>query len=294
MSSLEGPGASSVLFDGTRCIGCRGCSVACKSWNRKPDDLDLEKVSVEGGIEGKATVSAKTFTFMRYREIGEGDELKWAFVKIQCMHCLEPACATACIVGALRREEETGAVVYKREKCIGCRYCMVACPFGIPCYEWEKPSPWIKKCTFCADRQHGNEAEGPREPACESACPTGALKFFKNTEDAAGRDLAIEEAKRRFAADPDRYYKDEDGNLHIYGEHEAGGTGWMYIFPSSVSPEDMDMPDVTDEAVPKNAHKAMGTLPYYAIGVVGLMAAIYWVTKRRQKVAAGAGEKKEG
>ena len=85
MSSSEG--GSSVLFDGTRCIGCRACSVACKSWNRRPEDLE-EKVSVEGGIEGKATLSDKTFTFMRYREIGDGDDLKWAFVKIQCMHCL--------------------------------------------------------------------------------------------------------------------------------------------------------------------------------------------------------------
>ncbi len=181
MSSSEG--GSSVLFDGTRCIGCRVCSVACKSWNRRPEDME-EKVSVEGGIEGKTTLSDKTFTFMRYREIGEGDDLKWAFVKIQCMHCLSPACEAACIAGAIRREEATGAVVYHREKCIGCRYCMVACPFGVPCYEWDKWSPWIKKCTFCADRQHGNEAEGPLEPACESACPTGALKFFKNTEDA--------------------------------------------------------------------------------------------------------------
>ena len=87
MSSSEG--GSSVLFDGTRCIGCRACSVACKSWNRRPEDMDKE-VSVEGGIEGKATLSDKTFTFMRYREIGEGDDLKWAFAKIQCMHCLEP------------------------------------------------------------------------------------------------------------------------------------------------------------------------------------------------------------
>jgi formate dehydrogenase iron-sulfur subunit len=279
MSSSEG--GSSVLFDGTRCIGCRSCSVACKSWNRKPEDME-EKVSVEGGIEGKATLSAKTFTFMRYREIGEGDDFKWAFVKIQCMHCLSPACEAACICGAIRREGGTGAVVYHREKCIGCRYCMVACPFGIPTYEWDKWSPWIKKCTFCADRQHGNEAEVSREPACESACPTGALRFFEK------RDDAIAEAEARIAASPNRYYD------HIYGQHEAGGTGWMYIFPSSVSPEDMDMPDVTDEAVPKNARKAMGTLPYYAMGVIGLMAAIYWVTKRRQKATAGAGEKKEG
>jgi formate dehydrogenase iron-sulfur subunit len=285
MSSSEG--GSSVLFDGTRCIGCRACSVACKSWNRRPDD-PIDKVSVEGGIEGKATLSDKTFTFMRYREIGEGDDLKWAFVKIQCMHCLSPACEAACICGAIRRESGTGAVVYHREKCIGCRYCMVACPFGIPTYEWDKWSPWIKKCTFCADRQEGNDAEGSCEPACESACPTRALQFFEK------RDDAIAEARRRMEVSPDRYYKDEDGNHHIYGEHEAGGTGWMYIFPSSVSPGDMDMPDVTDEPVPRNARKAMGTLPYYAIGVIGLMAAIYWVTKRRQKATAGAGEKKEG
>jgi len=286
MSSNSGRG-NSVLFDGTRCIGCRSCSVACKSWNRRPADID-KKVSVEGGIEGKATLSDKTFTFMRYREIGEGDDLKWAFVKIQCMHCLSPACEAACIAGAIRRQGETGAVVYHRSKCIGCRYCMVACPFGIPCYEWDKWSPWIKKCTFCADRQNGNEAEGSLEPACESVCPTRALQFFANTEDTSGRQLAIDEARRRIEASPDKYYD------HIYGEHEAGGTSWVYVFPSSVSPEDMDMPDVTDEAVPRNARKAMGTLPYYAIGVIGLMAAIYWVTKRRQKAAAGAGEKKEG
>jgi formate dehydrogenase iron-sulfur subunit len=159
---------------------------------------------------------------------------------------------------------------------------MVACPFGIPCYEWDKPSPWIKKCTFCADRQHGNDEEGPLEPACESACPTGALRFFDK------RDDAIAEAEARIAASPDRYYN------HIYGQHEAGGTAWMYIFPSSVSPDDLDMPQVSDEPVPRNARKTMGTLPYYAIGVIGLMAAIYWVTKRRQKATAGAVEKKEG
>jgi formate dehydrogenase iron-sulfur subunit len=255
--------------------------VACKSWNRKSDDLQ-KKVSVEGGIEGKATLSAKTLTFMRYREIGDGDDLKWAFVKIQCMHCLEPACQGACIVGALRREEATGAVTYDTGKCIGCRYCMVACPFGIPTYEWDDWSPWIKKCTFCADRQHGNadEPAGTLRPACISACPTEALEFFSE------RQEAIDEAHRRIEASPGRYYD------HVYGENEVGGTGWMYISP--VPFEDLDMPQVSDEPVPRNARKAMGTLPYYALGVIGLMAAIYWVTKRRQKATAGASEKKEG
>jgi formate dehydrogenase iron-sulfur subunit len=287
-----------VLYDGTRCIGCRACSVACKSWNRKPEDPE-EKVSVEGGIEGKAVLSYKTYTFMRYREVGEGDDLKWAFVKIQCMHCEHPACVTACIVGALRKNEETGAVSYDRGACIGCRYCMVACPFGIPTYEWDRPSPWIKKCTFCADRQDGNDSEpaGTLHPACISACPTGALTFFEGTEDISGREQAIEEARRRFdkaVADgqPDRYWKNDNGDYHIYGEHEVGGTSWVYI--NSVAPEELDLPDVTDESVPENAHKAMGTLPYYAVGVIGLMGAVYWVTKRKQKIAAGAHGKKEG
>ncbi len=277
--------SNGVLYDGTRCIGCRACSVACKVWNDLPADTG-GKVTTEGGVPGKGTVSAKTFTYMRYREVADedGNLDKWAFVKIQCMHCLEPACETACIVGAIRRSETIGAVTYDRNKCIGCRYCMVACPFGIPCYQWDKVSPWIKKCTFCANRQKAKEtAESPweetLEPACVTTCPTDALVF-------GNRDELLEEAHRRIAAAPDRYYD------HVYGEEEVGGTSWMYI--SSVSPEELDMPDVTTEPVPRNAKKAMGTLPYYALGVVGLMAALYWVTKRREKVAAGAHEKKEG
>jgi formate dehydrogenase iron-sulfur subunit len=198
------------------------------------------------------------------------------------MHCLHPACETACIVGALRREEETGAVVYDRGKCIGCRYCMVACPFGIPTYEWEKQSPWIKKCTFCADRQHGNgdESAGTLQPACVTACPTDALEFGE-------REELIAKAWGRIDAAPDgKYVK------RVYGEEEVGGTAWMYISP--VPFEDLDLPQVSNEPVPRNAKKAMGTLPYYAMGVIGLMAGIYWVTKRRQKVAAGEHEKKEG
>jgi formate dehydrogenase iron-sulfur subunit len=212
---------------------------------------------------------------MRYREIGDGDDFRWAFAKIQCMHCLNPACETACIVGALRRDEETGAVSYNQAKCIGCRYCMVACPFGIPTYQWDRPSPWIRKCTFCANRLSGG-----LEPACVTACPTGAIKLFDE------RAQAIEEAHRRIEASPDKYVD------HVYGENEVGGTAWMYISP--VDHADLDFPNVTNEPVPRNARKAMGTLPYYAAGVIVLMAGAYWYTKRRQKIAAGSQEKKEG
>ncbi len=280
--------AKGVLYDGTRCIGCRACSVACKVWNNLRADLNAE-VTTDGGIPGKGTVSDKTFTYMRFREVEDEAApggMKWAFVKIQCMHCLHPACQTACIVGALRRKSDTGAVEYDRGKCIGCRYCMVACPFGIPCYEWDRPSPWIKKCTFCADRQVGTmDEERQLEPACVTTCLTDALIFGE-------REDLIAEAKSRFEREPDRYWKDENGEHHIYGEHEVGGTAWMYI--SSVSPDELDLPEVSDEEVPTNAHKAMGTLPYYAAGVIGLMGAVYWVTKRKQKIAAGAHDKKEG
>lgn len=272
-----------VLYDGTRCIGCRACSVACKSWNKNPAEIE-EKTSVEGGIEGKAVVSDKTFTFMRFREIGEGDDFKWAFAKIQCMHCLKPGCETACIVGALHRSKHTGAVTYDTRKCIGCRYCMVACPFGIPTYQWEKRMPWIRKCTFCADRL--NEAENGMAPACVTACPTRALQF-------GDRDALIEEAHRRIeeskAADPAGVGKYVD---HVYGEKEVGGTAWMYI--SSVDMTDLDMPRLSEEPVTRNARKAMSTLPYYVTGMVLLMASIYFVTKRRQKIAAAEGKEKKG
>ena len=272
----ESEKGKAVLYDGNRCIGCRACSVACKSWNKNSADKESDNgVEITGGIEGKTQLSARTFTFMRYREIGDGDDLHWAFAKIQCMHCLNPACETACIVGALRRDEETGAVLYNQAKCIGCRYCMVACPFGIPTYQWDRPSPWIRKCTFCADRQNGGLS-----PACVTACPTGALKIFDE------RQQAIEEAHRRIEASPDKYVD------RVYGENEAGGTSWMYISP--VDFQDLDFPNVTNESVPRNARKAMGALPYYAAGVIVLMAGAYWYTKRRQKIAAGEHEKKEG
>ncbi len=275
--------AYGVLFDGTRCIGCRACSVACKSWNKNPAEVE-KKPSVEGGIEGKAVLSDKTFTFMRFREIGEGDDLKWAFAKIQCMHCLKPGCETACIVGALHRNKETGAVSYDKGKCIGCRYCMVACPFGIPTYEWEKRMPWIRKCTFCADRL--NEAENGMAPACVTACPTRALQFGDREELIAKAWDRINASKEADPAGIGKYIE------HIYGEKEVGGTAWMYI--SSVDMTELDLPWLSEEPVTKNARTAMTTLPYYATGMLVLMASIYFITKRKQKIAAGKHAEKKG
>jgi formate dehydrogenase iron-sulfur subunit len=128
------------------------------------------------------------------------------------MHCQHPACVEACIVGALEKQDD-GPVTYDDRKCIGCRYCQVACPFGIPSFEWDKPMPWIRKCTFCADRQGGGLS-----PACVTTCPTSALVYGE-------REDLLSTAHARIDARPSRYVN------HIYGEKEVGGTAWLYLSP---------------------------------------------------------------
>jgi formate dehydrogenase iron-sulfur subunit len=269
-SSSSEEGGHGVLVDITKCTGCRACVIACKQWNHLKMSTQPDRGKDPDDPPG---LNCNSFTTIR-TIVSDATDEQPVYWKRQCMHCLEPACQGACIVGALRRNKKTGAVRYDRGKCIGCRYCMVACPFGIPTYEWDDWSPWIKKCTFCYNRQADN-----LQPACTGTCPTGALKFGNRA------DLLGEAWQRINDASVGTYHE------HVYGEEEAGGTAWMYISP--VAFEDLDFAQITDEPVPRNARKAMGTLPYYAIGVIGLMGAIYWVTKRRQKLAAG-GEKKEG
>ena len=163
------------------------------------------------------------------------------FVKRQCMHCVEPACASACPVRALDKQA-TGPVAYDGSKCMGCRYCMVACPFGVPKYEYAKAIPVVRKCTFCAGRQ----AEG-KLPACIGVCPSGAL-----TSGTRGR--LVEEARRRVFGNPDRYTQ------HIYGEHEAGGTNWMYITDVSFEKLGFEVA-VNDNSYPKLVRGALGVPP---------------------------------
>ncbi|MBU1157262.1 MAG: 4Fe-4S dicluster domain-containing protein, partial [Proteobacteria bacterium] len=134
------------------------------------------------------------------------------FVKFQCMHCQDPACVSACIVGALTKQEN-GSVIYDAAKCIGCRYCMVACPFQIPAYEYHDPlTPRVRKCTFCFERI--SQAGG--KPGCAQVCPVEAITFGKRSE-------LIKLAKQKMADDPGRYQP------QVYGEKEVGGTSWLYI-----------------------------------------------------------------
>jgi Fe-S-cluster-containing dehydrogenase component len=197
--------AAAVLVDTTRCVGCRACEAACSEANGLP----------EPAMTGQDAVFAKTrrststsYTFVNRFAGSEGTPTR--FVKGQCMHCVDPACASACLVKALEKTPE-GPVVYHQDRCLGCRYCMVACPFGVPAYQYEKALPYVTKCTFCVERQQQGQA-----PACATVCPSGALTFGK-------RKALLDTAKTRIYRDAERYVH------HVYGEHEAGGTSWLYI-----------------------------------------------------------------
>lgn len=247
-----------VLYDVNKCVGCRACQNACKSWNGLPAD----SIGFNGIYDNPSDLSDKTFTLIKAKEFEIDGSKKLLFTKFQCMHCKIPACLNACPVGAFTKTDE-GPVLYDEGKCIGCRYCMVTCPFGVPAYEWEDSMPWVRKCTFCADRL----SQG-MEPACVAACPAGALKFGK-------REDLIVEARERIAAEPDRYID------HIYGEKEKGGTSWLYLSP--VPFEELGFPQLDTEPVTVNVERAMSAILPVLFGVAASMTGIYWLIQRRQK-----------
>ena len=258
--------AFAVLYDANKCIACRGCQAACKQWNMNDEMPSAETRPVtarnSGSYENPPQLSSRTFTKIRFTELEHDGKFRWVFTKIQCMHCEHPACAAACPVAALQKTPE-GPVVYDEGRCIGCRYCMVACPFGIPTFEWEKPLPWIRKCTFCADRLGAG-----LEPACVKTCPTDALIMGQ-------REELLAEARARIAASPGEYVN------HIYGENEVGGTSWLYLSP--VPFEKLGLPTLGTSPVTADAERAMGAVPPVLLGVAAAMAGVYWLLKRRDR-----------
>lgn len=210
-----------VLVDVTRCIGCESCSVACHLWNDLKFDnkknIKLQQKQQEKlpyplrkkNLDEKK-LDDNNWTQIERHRFKDNGKIFTRFVKHQCFHCLEPSCASSCFSRALRVDPKTKAVVYYSDLCVGCRYCMVSCPFEIPKYEWDATFPKVMKCQFCADRL----AKGDM-PACVSACPTGALTF-------GDRDELLKLAHEKISRD--KKYID-----HIYGEKEVGGTSWLYI-----------------------------------------------------------------
>ncbi len=242
--------AVGVLIDLTRCSGCHACALACKTANNRPQP-DVAPAQLDSGA----------YSFIDTRTLANGDE---AFVKRQCMHCLHPACVSACTVGALRKTAE-GPVVYDSEKCIGCRYCQYACPFGVPTYEWDNVLGLIHKCEMCFDRQAGGE-----QPACVAACPNGALRFGK-------RGHLLAQAKAQIASTPDRYID------HIYGEHEVGGTSMLYL--SDIPFAQLGFPTFGETTVSGNAESMMQLTPALAAAVATVATGLHLIFRRRQQVA---------
>jgi formate dehydrogenase iron-sulfur subunit len=191
-----------VLYDAARCKGCRGCEYDCSEAHGFPEPPKSKEIAPVRTTDETCNTVVNTYKTTK----GE------VFIKRQCMHCNEPACAAACLTQAMHKTK-MGPVTWDGDKCMGCRYCMVSCPFDSPKFEFHSPNPKIQKCDMCFERLRGGES-----PACAFNCPNEALLYGKR------RDL-IREARRRIYEKPDTYVD------QIYGEHDAGGTGWLYISP---------------------------------------------------------------
>jgi Fe-S-cluster-containing dehydrogenase component len=245
--------AHAMLYDATLCVGCRACQIACKKRAGLPYVMDENQL-----YEMPTDLNGDTWTLIKLYQ----DTETYSYVKKQCMHCVEPACASVCPVAALEKTPE-GPVVYHSYKCIGCRYCMTACPFDVPKYEWDEVNPIIQKCDFCADLQAAGQ-----QPACGAACPTGALISGTRAE-------MLEIAHQRLADHPDKYFD------HVYGEHEVGGTSMMYI--AGVSYEKLGYPTLKDQPIPDITWPYMKAVPFVFFGMAGAMSAIYYWTHRNKE-----------
>jgi len=257
------PDSLGVLFDSILCIGCRKCEAGCNKVNGlPPPDQPFDDLTV---LNKKRRTNTGTFTVVNRYDHSQGIKSP-LFRKIQCNHCLEPACASACFVRAFTKTKQ-GSVVYDASVCVGCRYCMIACPFEIPTYEYDKVlTPRIMKCTMC----HPRVIEG-KLPGCVEICPTEALTFGKR------KDL-IKVARDRIRKYPVRYVD------HIYGEHEMGGTSWLYL--SGVPFKELGMrEDLGVTPAPELTAGALSTVPMVAGLWPVLLTGLYAVSKRKEKIA---------
>ncbi|MCB2204006.1 4Fe-4S dicluster domain-containing protein [bacterium] len=281
-----------ILVDLTACVGCGACRDACQQIHKFPENEE-------------ACLGAKCFTTLK---TVENEDVGEVYIRQMCRHCQDPACASVCLVGALEKTKD-GAVTWDANKCIGCRYCMLACPFDIPKYEWDSLSPKVRKCTMCYQERHitadmavdkegyvvnkrgervtvdGREItaeerdtivemttnyDDKRASACSVACPAEATIF-------GDRDELLAEARRRIVDNPDDYVP------RVYGQKEVGGTSVFYI--SGVSFESLGFSTkVGDEALPQKTWNVLEKIPDIVVTAGVALGAVYWITNRRDDV----------
>ena len=247
--------AVGLLYDATLCIGCKTCNVACRQANDLPPDTSGYG---EGLYDAPNSLNGSTKTVIQlYKEAEEQ-----SFVKKQCMHCVDPACVGACMLGALKKGQ-FGVVSYDVNKCVGCRYCQAVCPFNVPQFQWTKVAPRIVKCELCKERL----AEG-KEPACTEVCPRKAVIFGKYTD-------LLDEAHKRLRENPNKYVP------KVYGERELGGTQVLYL--SHVEFEKLGFRFKQEESVPHLQQSVSHGIYKGFVGPVALYALLGAVMFRNRK-----------
>ena len=269
------PEALGMLYDTTLCIGCKSCVVACREANdleytRDASGLHHAPIDLDGRTKNIITL---------YRE-----GAMVSFFKKQCMHCVDPACAASCMLHSLQKDPVTGVVSYNPTYCVGCRYCMMSCPYNVIKFEYDKAAPEVVKCELC-DHRVGSatlrQTDGftrypaGHGPACCEVCPRGAVVYGKRTE-------LLAEAKRRIAESPGRYYGDR-----VYGEREAGGTQVLYL--SHVPFEKVGLPNLSDQGVPHTAYTIQEGLYQGMVAPVVLYGVLGAVLLRNRKKAQPSG-----
>lgn len=261
----------SYLYDATKCIGCKACVNSCIKVNTLPEAIkDAKKKKIGGAeyIEKWPNIAGERALTDVKNYFRETDVKGVSYVKEQCMHCLNPNCVSACPVSAMVKDKDTGIVSNLPELCIGCRYCMVACPYNVIRFEYDKTFPKIRKCTMCKDTYI---KEGKGITACVEACPVGALSFGK-------RKQMIDVAKKRIADNPGKYFENR-----VYGEKDGGGTSVLML--AGVDFKKLDLPKLGDKATADDSEFIQAVYSYFIAPVVAYSALALITLKNHGKHA---------